>query len=144
MSTELKQLFSAVNGSLKLNLADITHEDSIKQIGNCNSINWIVGHIVIIRNDILSKFNKELSINNALVAMYKRGSLMMTDMSKAERLENLIKLFDESQKKIEEIICKEYNDELMEQLTIYGYHDGYHIGQLGIMRKLIGKEGAIK
>jgi len=30
-----------------------------------------------------------------------------------------------------------------EALTILGFHEAYHVGQLGIQRRLIGKDGAI-
>lgn len=144
MSKELIKLYSSVDRVLKTNLQGITHEDSIKHIENCNSINWLVGHIVVTRNGILSLMNMTPVASDALKAVYERGSKMMIDMNQAEKLETLIKLFDEEQQKILEGVNKAYSDEVIDRLTFFGFHEGYHVGQVGTMRKLLGKEGAIK
>ena len=144
MSKELIKLYSSVDRTLKMNLQGITHEDSIKQIDNTNCINWLVGHIVVSRNGILSLMGMEPVAGDKLKAVYERGSKMMTDMGQAEKLDTLVKLFDESQHKILEGVTKTYNDETLDRITFLGFHEGYHVGQIATMRKLLGKEGAIK
>ena len=144
MSAELVKIFSSVDRALKMNLQGITHADSIKQIDNANSINWIIGHMVVTRNGILALMNMPQVAPDKIKATYERGSKMMTDMGTAEKLETLLELFDEEQKKILEGVVKVNDTELKEKLAFLGFHEGYHVGQIATMRKLIGKEGAIK
>ena len=144
MSKELVKLYASVDRVLKTNLQGITHADSIKHIENCNSINWLVGHIVVSRNGVLSLMELPPVAGEKLKAIYERGSKMMTDMGNAENLDALVKLFDEAQQRILEGVTKAYSDEIIDRLTFLGFHEGYHVGQIGTMRKLLGKEGAIK
>jgi hypothetical protein len=144
MSKELVKLFASVDRVLKTNLQGITHADSIKHIENCNSINWLVGHIVVSRNGVLSLMELPPIAGEKLKAVYERGSKMMTDMGNAENLDALVKLFDESQQRILDGVTKTYSDEIIDRLIFLGFHEGYHVGQIGTMRKLLGKEGAIK
>jgi hypothetical protein len=82
--------------------------------------------------------------SDKLKTVYERGSKMMTDMGNAENLDVLVKLFDEAQQRILEGANNTYNDEVTDKLTFLGFHEGYHVGQVATMRKLLGKEGAIK
>jgi hypothetical protein len=144
MSVELVKLYSSVDRMLKMNLEGITHADSIKHIDNTNSINWIVGHMVVSRNGILNLMGLPPIAPEKIKAVYERGSKMMTDMGNAENLDTLVKLFDESQKKIVEGVATVKDDQVKEKLVFLGLHEGYHAGQVATMRKLLGKEGAIK
>jgi hypothetical protein len=36
------------------------------------------------------------------------------------------------------------DEAVMEQVTFLGFHEAYHLGQIGLLRKMLGKEGAIK
>ena len=38
----------------------------------------------------------------------------------------------------------ENGDPLANRLGIYGYHEGYHSGQIGLLRRFVGHSGAIK
>jgi hypothetical protein len=144
MSKELIKLYKSVDMTLKMNLQGISHADSITHIDNCNCINWIVGHIVVSRNGILALMNLPPVASDKLKAVYERGSKMMTDTATAENLETLVKLFDETQQRILEGVTKAYSDEVIDRLTFLGFHEGYHVGQVATMRKILGKEGAIK
>src|SRR6185312_14161291 len=117
MSVELTKIFTAVDAALKRNLEGITHEDSIKHIENANSINWILGHIVVSRNGILSAMGLPAVASDKHKAIYERGSKMMTDMSLAEKLETLLELFDEEQKKILEGVAKVSDNAVKERVA---------------------------
>ena len=34
-------------------------------------------------------------------------------------------------------------DCMAEQLAVFSFHESYHVGQLGLLRRLLGKKGAI-
>jgi DNA polymerase/3'-5' exonuclease PolX len=144
MSVELVKLFSSVDRVLKTNLRGITNAESLTQIDNCNTLNWLVGHLVICRNGVHSLIGIPAIGNEKIKAMYERGSKRMTDTSGAEDLETLVKMFDESQVKVMEGVAKVTGEQVKEKLAFLGFHEAYHVGQIGTMRKLLGKEGAIK
>ncbi len=103
-----------------------------------------MGHIVVYRNVVLNLMGMQPVTPERIKTLYERGSKMMTDAEGAEDLTTLLKFFDESQLKIMEGAAKTYPTDITEKLIQYGFHEGYHVGQVAIMRKLIGKEGAIK
>jgi hypothetical protein len=49
----VQKLFSSNERVFKINFDGITHEESLKEMYTCNSVNWILGHMVFIRNNIL-------------------------------------------------------------------------------------------
>lgn len=65
-------------------------------------------------------------------------------ISKAVKLEVLKKMYEYSQPSIMQGVEKVKDENLLEQLTFLGLHEVYHLGQIGFIRKLLGKEGAIK
>lgn len=121
----------------------ISHEESIKEIHNCNSVNWIVGHIVYYRNSILAMLNMPPMANESMKEVYGSG-VLKPDMKKAVQLDTLKKLFLETQTLIMAQLEKENDEAKLEKITFLGVHETYHIGQIGLLRKLLGMESAIK
>jgi hypothetical protein len=58
--------------------------------------------------------------------------------------ETLKKMYEDSQPFIIQGLDKVKDEALMEQLTFMGFHEAYHLGQIGLLRNILGKEGAIK
>ncbi|MGP8216690.1 MAG: hypothetical protein ACLQQ4_14090 [Bacteroidia bacterium] len=143
MTAPVLKVFFGNGRAFELNMQDITHEESIRQFLNCNTINWITGHIVVSRNSILLSLGLPAIIDDNFKKIYDRGAPMM-DISAAMPFEELKKLFTDSQQPIMSGIEKVSNVEALEKIAFSGFHEAYHIGQLGLLRKLIGKEGAIK
>ena len=139
----IQKLFSSNERLFKINFEGITHEDSLKEMYNCNSANWILGHLVYSRNAILSPLGLPSVGDEKMKEVYARG-VTHPDMSKAERLEILKKMYEDSQQSIMQGVEKVKEENLLEQLTFLGFHEAYHIGQIRLIRKLLGKEGAIK
>jgi hypothetical protein len=139
----IQKLFSSNERLLKLTLEGISHEESLKEMHNCNSVNWILGHFVFIRNNILSQLGLPPLADEKMKEVYARG-VVKPDMKNAVPLDTLKKTYEESQlsimKKIEEV----KDEAILEQITFLGVHEAYHIGQIGLLRKMLGKEGAIR
>lgn len=139
----IQKLFSSNERIFKINFEGISHEDSLKELHNCNSANWILGHLVYSRNAILLPLGLPPMAGENLKEVYARG-VTRPDMSKAEKLEVLKKMYEDSQPSIIQGVEKVKDENLLEQLTFLGFHEAYHLGQIGLIRKLLGKEGAIK
>ncbi len=131
---------------LNRNLKDITHAESLVTPPNGgNSINWILGHIIISRDDIRELLGLDKLCGDEM-KMYHRGA-EAAEPDKLVDLSKLLELYNEGQHVLEERL-KELdlrdNNEKYRMVTFLAFHESYHTGQTGILRRIIGKEGAIK
>lgn len=139
----IHKLYSSNERVFKINFEGITQEESLREINNCNSVNWILGHLVYIRNTILSQLGLPPLADEKMKEVYGRG-VVKPDMSKTMKLDVLKKMYEDSQPYIMQGLEKVKEEALLEQLTFMGFHEAYHLGQIGLLRKMLGKEGAIK
>jgi uncharacterized damage-inducible protein DinB len=149
--------------AINRNLNELTHEDTVfipEPSGNC--INWVLGHIVSARGMMLLLTGADRPIfSHEEGAPYQRGSAAMKAGDPGMDLAHLKSALEDSQKKIvpalralsEEALAapvpeKYKRPPLMgtvgEALATLHYHEGYHNGQIGLLRRLAGKEGAIR
>jgi len=141
--------------ALKRNLEGITHEESLRAPDEGgNSLNWVLGHLLNYRNAILKLLGKPLSWDSPQAERYARGSAPLGPDEEPVPFETLRAELDRSQGLLVEALraCSaedlaapaENGDPLANRLGIYGYHEGYHSGQIGLLRRLTGHTGAIK
>lgn len=151
---DLVGLYQRSYMGLKLNLRDLTDEDCRKQPpGGVNSINWVLGHVVMMRRLVLRSAGAAPAGDPALIQIYSGEEGVRFDPSRAFSLEQLLADLDESQKRLLEALPKLSAEALAaplrtstlgDFLTFLAYHEGYHNGQLGVLRRLAGKPGVIK
>lgn len=149
-----------VDKVLQTNLQGITHEESLIQPhpgGNC--LNWAVGHLVCIYGQILPLLGQEPVMKEAL-KRYDRGSAPLQDPGEALDLQELMKGWEETAKRFDAGLARltaedldrpspvsPGNDPKETVRTVLGtvlFHQAYHAGQTGVLRRLAGKEGAIR
>jgi uncharacterized damage-inducible protein DinB len=152
----LVKLYEISGNVLKKNVDGISHAESLVRPqpgGNC--LNWVLGHIVAVRNTVLTLVGREPAWSSNETTIYDRGTTLDDD-SKALDISSLIAAFDQSQAQIMSAIKDLSAEELAkpikgttpggtigEKLAFFSWHEGYHLGQIGILRRLAGKEGAI-
>jgi hypothetical protein len=135
------------NRVININLAGITQEESLKSPeagGNC--INWVLGHIIVSRNDINEIVGLGKITDEKLENLYSRGTLNI-NRGNAEKIETLLEIFNGSQKALEDKVADtdlSSNADSLKELTFLAFHEAYHTGQTGLLRRVAGKEGAIK
>lgn len=131
---------------LKRNLKDITHAESlVTPPGGGNSINWILGHIVVSRDDIRELIGLDKLCGDEM-KMYHRGAEAV-EPGELVDLGRLIEMYNDGQQIIEERLKEldlRNDNEKYRMVTFLAFHEAYHTGQTGILRRIIGKEGAIK
>lgn len=143
------------------NTEGVTHEQSLLQPapgGNC--LNWVVGHLLTIYGKSLPLVGQQPVLDDATHERYDRGSPPLRDAGQAMRFEEILAAW--------ETTCDRFDagraglapealdrpapfspsgnpDETVRSLlgTIL-FHQAYHAGQTGILRRLAGKEGAIR
>jgi uncharacterized damage-inducible protein DinB len=147
-------LFSQYQAShrvLHRNLGGIRHEESLKAPrdgGNC--LNWVLGHLVSTRNLVLDLLGQSPVISPEQAEAYRHEG---GDPSRFLKLEDLKLALDRSQELInagfqnlspEAASTPAYGSTVGEMLAVLAFHEAYHGGQVGILRRSLGHEGVIK
>jgi len=144
---ETLSIYKVNNRVVNINLEGLTHADSLvspEPGGNC--INWILGHMIVSRDDVNEILGINKISNEKLLAKYSRGTEPIT-ADNAVDFKELLDTFNKSQAAIEEkVAATDFKDrqEDLKSLTFLAFHESYHAGQTGLLRRIAGKSGAIK
>jgi len=150
----LAMLFEINHYALKVNLAGITHEDSLRSPdtgGNC--INWVLGHVLSNRNRVLELVGAPPVWEAKDAERFRRGSAPLTDPIAAMPFETMVSDLDRSQEEImsglarlnaEDLAKEAPRGTVAHELAGLQFHEAYHAGQIGLLRRIAGKEGAIR
>jgi hypothetical protein len=141
------------------NTAGIDHAASLRTPQPAgNSMNWIGGHLVGARCGLLGLFGVAPVWDEKKRARYGRGSSPITPED-AEPWEEILAVLAKSQELLrtafgaaspEDLLAplpESRNpfrvDNLAEYIGTYAFHEAYHVGQLGVIRRTYGLDGAI-
>ncbi len=145
---------------VRLNTNGLTQADSLIQpqpAGNC--LNWVVGHLVCIYQHVLPMLEQWPVLKASALQRYDRCSLPIKDSAEACDLSELLSAWDESAARVDAGLISLRSkaldgpapfsptgnpDETVRSLlnTIL-FHQAYHAGQTGILRRIAGKDGAM-
>jgi hypothetical protein len=151
---EVSEVFAANLWVIKRQVEGLSHEESLIQPpfrGNC--LNWVLGHIVVGRNNALAYLGQEPLWGDAETELYATGSEPITSAGDAALpLEDLVALLDQSQERLVAVLADldpETWGKNVQQLgrerplgqAIAGlaWHETYHAGQTELLRQLAGK-----
>lgn len=146
---------------VRLNVDGVSQEESLIQpapAGSC--LNWVVGHLACIYNKVLPLVGQEPVADAATLKRYDRGAPPIRDGAEALELRDLMDAFEKASDRIDaglaalpaEVLDRKAPespsgnpDETVRSLlsTVF-FHQAYHAGQLGLLRRIAGKEGAIR
>jgi hypothetical protein len=132
---------------ISMNIEGITHEESMMfPNGEANCMNWILGHLIYIRNAFLNILGEESVWDNEKFSCYNRGALPLERKEELVTFEELKSYLQKSQDKLEAklITVESFDPEMINDIAIFCLHELYHSGQLGYLRRILGKPGAIK
>ncbi len=144
---------------LKMQTDGLTHEDSLVQLPfRANCMNWIAGHLVVNRNNVLKLLDAEDLIEPISVERYRRDSDPVTpESTDALPLDQLLQLLEDAQIKIADLLEEVTPETLERKLAFFGntemtvaewllffyFHDTYHTGQAEIYRQAAGTDDKI-
>lgn len=154
----LNMLFGINYDVLKKNLDGVTHEESLIQPkGGGNCLNWVLGHIVATRDYAIQLLNQTPVWDSEVAGVYQRGSDPLRDGSNAQPFEKIVADLERSQNRLVAGLSRVSEPELSapaadksaaetvgETLFVLQFHEAYHAGQTGLLRRMAGHEGAIK
>jgi uncharacterized damage-inducible protein DinB len=146
---------------LAASLADITQDESLRRPpGGGNCINWLAGHLLRSRNDMLKLLGAVPVLEESLGDVYRRGSDGQLDGPDALDLDALREALDRSHAALasgldalpaERLAAPwphspfgKEDETLGSLLAFLVFHECYHVGQVGILRRGLGKPGIIR
>jgi len=157
----MMQNFGYTFWTIEENIDGLTQDDSLVQPpGGGNCLNWVLGHITSSRNGLHGLLGLELPWQDERRERYGRGSSTITNAAEALSIDDMRAVLKASQEqmmpRLEKITAAELGVEC-DHLVMPGekstvglmlaalqFHEAYHAGQLGVLRRLAGKEGKLK
>ena len=155
--------FEVSDRLMQTNLEGISQEESrALPAGGGNSINWIAGHLLASRNSILKLAGGEIYLGPEDAAPYARGSKRLMPGDKGLSVGRLREGLSETGKQVIKLLRAlpagalereievsnfpvKFDEPTLEaHLSLLLYHEGYHVGQLGLARCVIGKGPQLK
>lgn len=146
---------------VRMNVDGLTQEESLTQPspgGNC--LNWVVGHLACIYNQVLPLLGQEPVAAAEALKRYDRGAPPLRDGGEALELRDLLAAFDQATERFDAGLAglapealdrkapfspgNNPNETVRTLLSTVLFHQAYHAGQTGILRRIAGKEGAIR
>jgi uncharacterized damage-inducible protein DinB len=159
---ELASTFGISAYAAQANTQDVSHEESVTPPPNGgNTINWILGHILASRDVLAARLGDTPFLTEEETKLYGRGSAPVgpdTPCAPFERLlEGLAASTPALQRRLDAMTEEDLAMELEQSafpvpvevhtlgslLTFLLFHESYHVGQLGIVRRTLGKPGVI-
>lgn len=150
-----------VHRVVQINVDGVTQAESLVQpqpAGNC--MNWVVGHLLAIYHNVLPLLGQEPVLDATALKRYDRGSAPLRNSADALDISELMKAWDECCMRVDAGLASLSDETLAEPaprsptnnpnetigslLSTVCWHQAYHSGQLGVIRRIAGKPGAIK
>lgn len=146
-------------GIIRMQTENLSHEDSLIQLPfRSNCLNWVVGHLVTNRCNILELLGAEDIRPEIDLDHYERESgPVLTNEEGVLPLADLLLHLEETQKRLSKALERETPESLLrlvpyrtrpEQQLSYWllflfFHDSYHVGQTEILRQAAGTDDKI-
>ena len=145
---------------IRANVEGLTHADSVAppQPGG-NSANWVLGHLVCLYNNFIPLLGQQPAMDKAVLARYDRGSAPL-DPAHALPLDELRGAWDTLAGRVDAGLAAldtdtldrpapfspsgNPNETVRSLVTTVLFHQASHAGPLGSLRRLAGKDGAIR
>ena len=145
---------------VRLNVDGLTQAESLIQprpAGNC--LNWVLGHLLCVYNKTLPLVGQKSVMSERALDRYDRGSQPIKDAVEAMEFSELMSAWDEAAKRFDTGLASltsetlsapapfspsgDPNETVGSLLSVISFHQAYHAGQTGILRRIAGKDGAI-
>ncbi|MDQ0594882.1 hypothetical protein QFZ37_003251 [Chryseobacterium ginsenosidimutans] len=130
-----------------MNVDGISNEEAMIFPNNeANCMNWILGHLIYIRNAFLNVLGEESVWNNEKFSCYNRGEIPLNRKNEFISFEELKAYLQETQNKLESKLnsLESIDPVIINDISGLTLHEIYHSGQFGYLRRILGNPGAIK
>ncbi|MEZ0335431.1 MAG: DinB family protein [Gemmatimonadales bacterium] len=142
------------------NVHGLTHEDSvIEPRPGGNSLNWILGHLVWAYEQALPLLGQDPVLRKGELDRYARGAPGLASPAEAVNFDQLTAAWSEAVERVDKGLAgltadvleqkapgsptKNPNETVRSLVNTILFHQAYHAGQTGVLRRIAGKSGAI-
>ena len=143
------------------NLKGLTHAESLAQPEpGGNRLNWVLGHLLWTYNGLLPLLSQKPVMDDTVLERYARGAPPLLDPAEARDFRQLLDGWGQAVERVDAGLAgldpdtfdrRVPNspggnpDETVRTLvTTVLFHQAYHAGQTGVLRRVAGREGAIR
>ena len=160
ISDHIAWLYTLNDHVLKVNTEGLTEGETLRRPtpgGNC--ANWVVGHLLRSRKFLLEFLECDWALPDGAAEVYHRGS-SGDDDGRFIPFPELRRMWEETHGLLMKALAGLTDEQLAAEVQPLGdfskpdtrlrrilflyFHETYHLGQLGLLRRLLGREGAIK
>ncbi len=145
-SDELIGLYTWTYNAIKDQTMGVTQEASLRHPpGGGNCLNWVAGHIVAGRSNVLSMLGTPTIWSYSDAKPYLPGSAPLTYGANAYALERILADLDRTQDNLvaalhglsaRDLAALRGDKALAVELLTYGLHEAYHARQTALLRSL--------
>jgi hypothetical protein len=144
---------------VKMQTQDMTQAESLLQLPfRANCMNWLVGHLLTNRNNVLGLLNAPPALDAAAAARYTRDSPPIAAAEPAVlQLDDLLAALEDSQERLAALLAGLGAEDMEREvpgpggrktrlgsaLFFFFFHDSYHTGQTEILRQASGKDDKV-
>ncbi len=131
----------------------LTHVQALTQAPyNINCMNWVIGHILVSRDDVLVMLGAEPLFAPHADPYRREADPITEDGPDVVSLEDLIDLVGKSQHAVADALSAagdtlatrdEDGETLAERIRFQLWHDTYHTGQTDLLRQISGMDDSI-
>ena len=142
------------------NTHGLTHEESlVEPRPGGNRLNWVLGHLLSVYDGFLPLLKQEPVIGAAALQRFARGAPPLKDPGDAIDFGKLLAAWNQASERVDAGLAglepdvlerpvpnspSGNPDETVRSLiTTVMFHQAYHAGQTGVLRRIAGREGAI-
>jgi uncharacterized damage-inducible protein DinB len=152
----LRKLFAFNADVLLKNLNGVEHAQTLVQpVAEGNCLGWVLAHMICARDMALASLGEPPVLDPRLAARFGRGSAPLTDPAEAIPLDDLRGAFHRSQQALDQALGRASDSSdvfatphptfgsVGNMLELLVFHDCYHGGQAGLLRRIAGHANAI-
>jgi uncharacterized damage-inducible protein DinB len=143
------------------NTHGLTHEQSLVEPRPCgNRLNWVLGHLLSVYDGFLPLLKQEPVIGAATLQRFARGAPPLEDPADAIDFGKLLAAWNQASERVDAGLAG-LDPDILDQpvphspsgnpeetvrslITTVMFHQAYHAGQTGVLRRIAGREGAIR
>jgi uncharacterized damage-inducible protein DinB len=146
---------------VNINTHGLTHEESlVEPRPGGNRLNWVLGHLLSTYDGFLPLLRQEPVIGAAALQRFARGAPPLENPADAIDFAQLLAAWNQASERVDaglasldhEILDRPVpnspsgnpDETIRSLITTIMFHQAYHAGQTGVLRRIAGREGAIQ
>lgn len=150
-----------VRDTVNVNTRGLTHEDSLVEPRPAgNRLNWVLGHLMWVYDGFLPLLGQEPVIGQQALKGYARGGPPLERAAEAIDFAQLQAAWNQASERVDtglagldpQILDRPVpnspsgspDESVRTLITTVMFHQAYHAGQTAVLRRIAGREGAIR